>query len=204
VHHGADGRAPAAAAAAADVRARLGLSEDARVVLSVGAKRPHKNQELLVRALPRLGDDAVLVLAGHPEPYDAQLRALADELGVAGRVRFAGYVADEDLEALWAMAACAAFPTRAEGFGLPLVEAMRRGVPVAASDLAVLREVGGEVPRFFDPDRPEEAAAAIAAAMRDGDARAAAARARAARFTWDASAAGTWRAYERARAASAR
>jgi glycosyltransferase involved in cell wall biosynthesis len=180
------------------VRARLGLSEGARIVLCVGAKRPHKNQELLVRALSRLGDDVVLVLAGHPEPYDARLRALAGECGVSGRVRFAGYVAEEDLEALWGIAACAAFPTRAEGFGLPLVEAMRRGVPVAASDLPVLREVGGDVPRFFDPDRPEEAAEAIAKAMGDGDTRAPAARAQAARFTWDAAAAGTWTAYERA------
>jgi glycosyltransferase involved in cell wall biosynthesis len=198
VHHGSDPPAAIEPAPDADVRARLGLSRDARLVLCVGAKRPHKNQELLVRALTRLPDDVVLVLAGHPEPYDDRLRALADDLGVTARVRFPGYVAPEDLERLWEMAACAAFPTRAEGFGLPLLEAMRRRVPVAASDIAVLREVGGEVPHFFDPDRPDEAAVAIAAAMRDGDGRAEAAAARAARFTWGAAAAGTWSAYERA------
>ena len=97
------------------------------------------------------------------------------------------------------MAACAAFPTRAEGFGLPRrSRRCARGVPVACSDLPVLREVGGDVPRFFDPDRPGEAAAAIAAAMHDGDAAGRGGRARAARFTWEASAAGTCGVYERA------
>ena len=67
---------------------------------------------------------------------------------------FADYVPDAELEALWGMAGCAAFPTRGEGFGLPVVEAMARGVPVACSDIPVLREVGGELPRCFDPGRP--------------------------------------------------
>ncbi len=56
-----------------------------RVVLCVAAKRPHKNQELLVRAAGRLPADVVIVLAGHPEPYDRELRSLAVELGVAER-----------------------------------------------------------------------------------------------------------------------
>ena len=91
-----------------------------------------------------------LVLAGHPEAYDARLRQLAAR---ARRGRAAcgspGYADDAELEALWRLAACAAFPTRAEGFGLPMLEAMRRGVPVACSDLPVLREVGGDVPRLL-------------------------------------------------------
>ncbi len=63
-------------------------------------------------------------------------------LGVADRLRLTGYLDDATLEGLWRFAACFAFPTRGEGFGLPVLEAMQRGVPVACSDIPVLREVG--------------------------------------------------------------
>jgi glycosyltransferase involved in cell wall biosynthesis len=178
-----------------DLRARLRLG-DARVVLCVAAKRPHKNQELLVRAVAALPKDIVVVLVGHPEDYDAVLRARVAELGVERRVRLVDYVSDADLEGLWELAACAAFPTLAEGFGLPVVEAMARGVPVAASDLPVLREVGGEVPHWFDPHDPASAAAAIVAAMRD-DRAAQAGRSQAERFSWAATAQATLAVYER-------
>ena len=168
---------------------RLGIPEDARVVLNVGVVRPHKNQAALVRALPRLPDDVRLVLAGAHEPYAQEVRALAAELSVAGRVHMPGYLADAELEWLWRRADVAAFPTLAEGFGLPVVEAMARGVPVACRDIPVLREVGGDVPEYFG----EEPAPAILRAMdarRDG-------RARAAEFTWAACAEKTIEAYER-------
>jgi glycosyltransferase involved in cell wall biosynthesis len=193
VHHGTTPPVTSGAAPERDVRAQLALG-GRRVVLCVASKRPHKNQELLVRAAPRLDEDMVVVLAGHPEPYDAELRALAAQLGVTDRIVFADYVADETLQALWSMAACAAFPTRAEGFGLPVVEALARDVPVACSDLPVLHEVGGDLPRFFDPDDPAGAAAAIAAAAgdrRDGGPQ------WASQFTWQAAARGTWRVYDR-------
>jgi glycosyltransferase involved in cell wall biosynthesis len=183
----------------AELRARHGLA-GRRVVLCVAAKRPHKNQELLVRALALLPGDVVVVLAGHPEGYDGRLRALAAERGVARRVRFLDHVGDGELEGLWALAACGAFPTRAEGFGLPILEALRRGVPVACSDLPVLREVGGDVPVYFHPDDVAGAAAAIERAMADGDA-ARRGPERAAGFSWRATAARTLEAYERALAA---
>jgi glycosyltransferase involved in cell wall biosynthesis len=179
-----------------EVRARLRLDGD-RMLLCVAAKRPHKNQEALVRAAPLLGDRTDVVLAGHPEAYDAELRRIASELGAA-RVRFVDYVSDADLEALWELAACAVFPTLAEGFGLPVVEAMARGVPVACSDIPVLREVGGDVPCYFDPHDPASVAGAVEAAIRDAPARAPAGRARAARYSWPEAARGTLQAYERA------
>jgi glycosyltransferase involved in cell wall biosynthesis len=196
VHHGADHASGAAPAPEPEVRARYGL-DGAWVVLCVATKRPHKNQEVLIRALPSLEPDVVLVLAGHPEPYDAQLRALADSLGVTARVRFADYVPAADLEALWNIAGCAAFPTLAEGFGIPVLEAMARGVGVAVSDIPVLREVGGDVPRFFDPHDPAAAARAIGATLADPQA-GAGGPAHAAHFTWAVAAEGTWSAYERA------
>ncbi len=119
------------------------------------------------------------------------------------RVRFLGYLPDRELEGLWRLAACAAFPTLGEGFGLPVIEAMARGVPVACSDLPVLREVGGEVPHYFPPSDARAAAAAIEAAWADEAARAAGLE-RAERFSWAAAARGTLDAYGRALEAASR
>lgn len=192
------GRAPAASSLAADaVRREYAIPAEARVVLCVAAMRPHKNQELLLRALPSLPADAVLVLAGHPEPYAATLEELADRLGLRERVRLLGYVPDAALEGLYELAACAALPTLAEGFGLPALEALRRGVALACSDLPVLREVGGDLPHYFDPHDSADAARAITSAMTAGGDRAGGL-ARAELFTWTAAAHGTLEAYQRA------
>jgi glycosyltransferase involved in cell wall biosynthesis len=199
VPHGA-GRPPSGPVAdEGEIRRSLGL-EGAQVVLCVGAKRPHKNQEILLRALPHLPEDVALVLVGHPEAYDAELRSLAADLGVSGRARFLDYLPDSELEGLWRMTSCAAFPTLGEGFGLPVLEAMQRGVSVACSDIPVLREVGGEVPFYFDPRDERDVAAIISAALRDSS-RTKAGKAHAATFTWERAARGTFEAYERAMAA---
>jgi glycosyltransferase involved in cell wall biosynthesis len=200
VPHGVGDVPRAEPAPEAPLRERLGLA-GGRIVLCVAALRPHKNQELLLRALPHLPDDVTVVLAGRHEPYAERVRALAAELGVSGRVRLTGYLADAELERLWALAACAAFPTRAEGFGMPVVEAMARGLPVACSDIPVLREVGGDVPHYFDPSDPSGAAAAIVAALGDGEAGRRGVE-RAAGFSWADAARGTMEAYERALAAT--
>ena len=197
VHHGATRPQPVEPAPEEQVRGRFGL-DGRSVVLCVASKRPHKNQELLVRAAPMLGDRVAVVLAGHPEPYDAELRRLAEDLGVQEAVRFADYVPDAELEALWRLAGVAAFPTRAEGFGMPVLEALARGVPVACTDLPVLHEVSGGLARTFGPDDPAAAAATISEALRDPGTVAADGPAWAARFTWEAAAEGTWEAYRRA------
>jgi len=183
-----------------DVRALLGLESGVRPVVCVASKRPHKNQELLVRALALLPDGPPLVLAGHAEPYDALLRSLAAELGVEQRVVFAEQVDDPMLEGLWRLAAAAAFPTRGEGFGLPVVEAMLRGVPVACSNIPVLREVAAGHAELFGTDDTAGAAAAIERAIARGhDAAAiAAARVHAETFTWRRAAEQTFEVYRRA------
>ena len=180
----------------AQLRQRFSLPESSRVVLCVAAKRPHKNQQLLLRALGELPDDISVVCVGHEEGYEGRLRELVSELRVADRVRLPAYVPDHELEGLWATAACAAFPTLAEGFGLPVIEAMQRGVPVACSDIPVLREVGGGAPVYFDPHDPAAAARAILAAM--GNERCAElGRRRSAEFSWQRAAERTLDVYER-------
>ncbi len=129
-----------------------------------------------------------MVLAGHAEPYEDELRAEAARLGVQDRVRFLEFVPDAELEGLWRLADCAAFPTLGEGFGLPVIEAMARGVPVACSDLPVLREVGGDVRALLHPGRSGGGGGRDRGGARPTPARARPARAGPRGFTWEESA----------------
>jgi len=185
----------------AEVRARNGLS-DRRVVLSVSAKRPHKNLLRLLEALALIDAERrpVLVLPGYPTWHEAELRARAAELSLDEDVRFLGWVDQAELEGLYRAASCFVFPSLYEGFGMPVLEAMRRGLPVACSDRASLPEVAGDAALHFDPERPVEIAAAVERLLTDADLaerlRTAGAQ-RAARFTWRETARGTLASYER-------
>ena len=196
------GMAVSEPAAAGDVRARLGL-DGAPLVLTVSAKRPHKNLERLIDAFATIAAEPapVLVLPGYPTPFEDGLRARAHERGVGDRVRFEGWLDDDVLDGLYRSASCFVFPSLAEGFGLPVLEAMLRGAPVACSNAGSLPEVAGQAARYFDPTDTHAIAAAIADLLVDPDLRrqlSAAGREQAARFTWQACAAGTLESYERA------
>ncbi len=107
-------------------------------ILSIGTLVPRKGHDILLRALARLFDlDWRLTVVGSAErdPVHAQtLASLAQELGIARRVTFAGEVTGEALEALWQQADVFALATHFEGFGMVIAEALKRGVPVAVSD----------------------------------------------------------------------
>jgi glycosyltransferase involved in cell wall biosynthesis len=132
------------------LRERLGL-EDARVLLSVAQLRPYKNLGRLISALPALDSEIVLVLVGASTPHEAELRALAAELGVTDRMRILGWVSEAELAGLYALSAAFVLPSLIEGFGLPVLEAMAHGVPVACSDIPALTEVAGDAALLFDP-----------------------------------------------------
>ncbi len=151
-----------AAISAAEVRRRFGLGER-RVVLSLSAKRPHKNLAALIGALARIPVERrpLLVLPGYATWHESELRVRTQALDVEADVRLLGWVTEEELEGLWTAADAFAFPSLYEGFGLPILEAMARGVPVACSNTSSLPEVAGDAAVFFDP-RDE---AAIAAAL---------------------------------------
>jgi glycosyltransferase involved in cell wall biosynthesis len=107
------------------------------------------------------------------------------------------------LDDLYAAAAMVIAPTRAEGFGLPVLEALGRGIPVACSDLPVLREVADECALWFSPGDAAGAAGALRRALQPDpelERLRTSGRARARRFTWAAAAERTWEAYERAAA----
>jgi glycosyltransferase involved in cell wall biosynthesis len=133
-----------------ELRQRLRLG-GAPFVLAVAQKQPHKNLGALIRAMAEL-DDTGLVLAGQSEAHERELRALASRLGLDGRVRFVDWVADEDLQGLYRAACCFVLPSLIEGFGLPVLEAMRHGTPVACSDRSALAEVADGAALLFDPE----------------------------------------------------
>jgi len=182
------------------LRARLELG-DARVVLCVAQKRPYKNLDRLVRALPDLDGDVALVLPGSPTAYEDELRALAGDLGVAGRVRFPDWVSEEELEGLYALSGVFVLPSSIEGFGLPVIEAMLRGLPVACSAIPALIEVAGDAALLFDPERQEEMTGAIRRLLEDralADALVERGRERARAFTWRRTGEATLAGYRRA------
>ena len=193
VHHGA-GRPDGDPAPEAQVRERYDL-HGARVILCVAAKRPHKNQELLVRALARLPDDVVLVLAGHPEPTTRSCAPWPPPSRSPPRA-LRDYVPDEDLEGLLARRR-GRLSRRWPRASPPVAEAMGRGLPVVASDIPVFHEVGGDAATYTDPHDPAAAAAALDAALHAGPDVRRASRAQAAQFTWPAAAAGTLAVFDR-------
>src|SRR5205814_2277124 len=127
-----------------ELRARHDL-DGRRLLLSVSAKRPHKNLMRLLDALARIPGERrpILMLPGYPTPHEQELRRRAIELGVERDTRLVGWVSPSELEGMYAAADCFVFPSLYEGFGMPVLEAMSREVPVACSDRASLREVAG-------------------------------------------------------------
>jgi glycosyltransferase involved in cell wall biosynthesis len=190
-------------AAEEDLRATLDLAQ-ARVVLCVAQKREHKNLARLIRAVAGMESDVKLVLVGSPTPHEEELRALAQELDAADRVCFPGWLSDSELEGLYRLAAVFVLPSLEEGFGLPLLEAMRRDVPVACSDVSSMPEVAGDAAALFDPLDVDDMRGAIERVLGDralADRLVAAGRERCRVFTWEATARATLDSYRRAMAA---
>ena len=171
-------------------------------VLFVGTLEPRKNLVRLVRAYRRVaanGFPHALVLVGplgwHHEP-------LMRELAVAGpgEILMTGSIPDDELDAVYRAADVFAYPSLYEGFGLPILEAMARGVPTVASTTSSLPEVAGDAALGVDPRSVREIARAIEALLSDVDLAeryASRGRARAERFSWDETARLTLEVYDR-------
>ncbi len=183
------------------VRERLGLGQGA-VALAVATNLPHKNLTALIEALALLAPEErpMLVLVGHGTDEEA-LRARVAAAGLTETVRLLGARSIEELDSLYALATCLVLPTLHEGFGLPVLEAMARSLPVICSDIPALREVAGNAALYFDPRSPEHIATRMVEVITDqalADRLRELGRARAGAFSWSAAAEGTLASYRRA------
>jgi glycosyltransferase involved in cell wall biosynthesis len=172
VHHGIDAVA-VSSAEVADTVARAGLA-GAPYILWVGTREPRKGLDTLVSAFARLppaeADGVRLALVGPSGWLDRDLLDADTVRPLGDRLRQLGVVPDADLRALYAGARLFAFPSRHEGFGLPVLEAMAQGTAVVCADIPALREVSGGAARLVPAGDADAWAGAIAGLLADGNA----------------------------------
>ena len=192
---------PASPSVKADVKARYGLPD--RYLLQLGTVQPRKNYVTSLRALARIPPPQrlpLIVAGAFGWKYDAVVDAVR-ELNLADWVRFVGYAGMPDLPALYQMAQAVLFPSLDEGFGLPLLEAFAAGTPVVASNAGAIPEVAGDAALLSAPEDAQALADNLLRLLTDQAIRerqVAAGRARAALYTWSASAAAHRDVYESA------
>lgn len=143
-----------------EVPAKYGV--DTPYVLYVGTLEPRKNLILLLRAFATVkGTEVKLVLAGTKGWLYEDIFATVQSLGLGSRVIFTGFVPDEDLPALISAAQAFVYPSVYEGFGLPVLEAMKCGTPVITTNISSLPEVAGNAAITVSPDDVEGLSRAI-------------------------------------------
>ena len=155
--------------------------DSAPYALFVGSLQSRKDPLAAVEALARTNGDLRLVLVGPDRGLGEEVERGAARLGLAGRVERVGHVEREQLASLYRGAACLVFPSRYEGFGLPVLEAMASGTPVVATPSSSIPEVAGEAAVLVDRD---QLGAGIERALAERDRLVAAGLERAAQFKW--------------------
>ena len=157
-------------------------------VLCVSTLHPHKNLDRLIRAYARRKREWRLIFTGMRGFFAGELDALIEKLGVKDSVQLTGWIPHGQLLRLYATADAFVYPSTFEGFGMPVLEAMAAGIPVACSDIAPLREVAGDAALFFDPLSEDAIAAALDRIVTDRPLRVRLAQAgpeRARQFSWE-------------------
>ena len=142
-----------------------------RYILSVGSIEARKNILLAVKALPYLPDDISLVIVGRHTKYTDEVSAYAKANRLEHRIRILHGVSDEELPALYAGAEAFVYPSRYEGFGIPIIEAIGSGLPVVACTGSCLEEAGGPDSLYVDPDDEQAMAQAIRQSLKGSEGR---------------------------------
>ena len=208
VHEGVHARFGPVADPARRAAARAKYELPERYLLALSTIEPRKNLLTLFDALARLDNtklggwaDVPLIVGGRQGWLTDETYAAVKARGLEGRVRFAGFIGDEDLPAVMSQAALFCFPSLYEGFGFPPLEAMACGAPVLSSDASSLPEVLGDAAEYAAPTDPAAWARAIERLLSNEEARnglAVRGPAQAARFTWARAAAETEKVYAEA------
>jgi glycosyltransferase involved in cell wall biosynthesis len=140
-------------------------------VLYVGNAYPHKNLERMIIAFGKLITDYVLdyqlVIAGKKDSFHEGLEEAVKEADLQDRVIFTGFVTDQELSGLYNNASLYVFPSLSEGFGLPPLEAMAHGLPVASSNATCMPEILGNAAVYFDPKDTGDMAKAMIEVLTD-------------------------------------
>ena len=151
------------------VRLLYGLPQ--RFVLNVGSIEERKNVLLAVRALQRLPEEVGLVVVGKHTSYTNRVLSYIEEQGLTRRVRIIHGMGDADLQAVYHLAEAFVYPSRYEGFGIPIIEAIHSGLPVVACTGSGLEEAGGPDSLYGGPDDEEAMAAALHRVLRGAEGR---------------------------------
>jgi glycosyltransferase involved in cell wall biosynthesis len=159
--------------------------DGAPYLLFVGALQPRKDPLVAIEALALTSAEFRLILAGPDKGAGGEARRAVARLGLDGRVEFAGHVDKPELAALYRSAQCLVFPSRYEGFGLPIIEAMASGTPVVTTAAGAVPEVAGDAAILVEPGNPAALAGGIERALADRERLIRAGLERAARFSWE-------------------
>jgi glycosyltransferase involved in cell wall biosynthesis len=152
--------------------------------LFVGGIQPRKDPLAAIEALALMNGDLDLVLVGAEKRGGPEVRETLRRLGLEQRVELTGHVEHEELAGLYRGAACLVFPSRYEGFGLPVLEAMASGTPVVAANTGALPEVAGDAAVLVEPGNAEALADGVRRALSERDRLVAAGLERARSFSW--------------------
>lgn len=150
------------------VRQRYALPQ--KFILYLGRINERKNVPTLIKAFRKIAsEDVELVIAGERHWSKQNTNQVIFEAGITDRVKFTGFVDDEDIIVLYRLASVFCFLSFDEGFGLPVAEAMACGIPVVVSDTPIHREICGNAGFYVDPYDPEDVASAIDVALNNSE-----------------------------------